>query len=33
MNKTYGGSIINKKEMLPSTLEKFKIFCINNDIT
>lgn len=22
-NKTYGGSIIQKKDMLPSTLEKF----------
>ena len=31
-SKTYGGSIIHKKDMLPSTLDKFKVFCENNNI-
>lgn len=31
-NKTYGGSIIHKKDMLPSTLEKFNMFIQNNKI-
>lgn len=31
-NKTYGGSIIQIKDMLPSTVEKFKIFCQNNNV-
>ena len=33
MNKTYGGSIINKKDMLASTLNKFKLYCQNHNIS
>ena len=32
LNKTYGGSIIKKEDMLASTLTKFKLFCQNHDI-
>ena len=32
LNKTYGGSIIKKEDMLPSTLEKFNQFCENHGI-
>ena len=33
MNKTYGGSLVQLKDMLPTTLEKFKLFCHNIDVT
>jgi len=33
MNKTYGGSLVQKKDMMPKTLEKFKQFCKNNDVS
>jgi exosome complex exonuclease DIS3/RRP44 len=33
MNKTYGGSLVQKKDMRPATLEKFKLFCSNNDVS
>lgn len=33
MNKTYGGSLVQMKDMLPKTLEKFKLFCKNNDVS
>ena len=32
LNKTYGGSIIEKKDMLVSTLNKFKVYCENHKI-
>jgi hypothetical protein len=33
MNKTYGGSIINKKDMLVSTLNKFKLYLENHNVS
>jgi len=33
LNKTYGGSIIKKADMLPSTLEKYNQFLENHNIT
>jgi hypothetical protein len=32
MNKTYGGSIIAKKDMLASTLKKYKQFLKNHEL-
>jgi hypothetical protein len=32
MNKTYGGSILNLKDMTLSTKNKFELFCKNNRI-
>ena len=33
LNKTYGGSIIKKADMLPSTLQKYNQFLENHNIT
>lgn len=33
LNKTYGGSIISENDMLVSTLNKFKSFCENHEIS
>lgn len=33
LNKTYGGSIIKKADMLPATLEKYTQFLENHNIT